>query len=143
MSRSSRGAAMIVAAAVAGSTPAALAAAVLLRAPRSARRAEVVTVAASHLITGAYALTLVSDSHPANGVSCVARLSSTRSTIGGAVKLRGTVPARLTCYQGSAISLGRIATATGAYHLVVAEPTGPAGFDASGSFARSALRITG
>lgn len=114
-----------------------------ITAPRTARIGQRITVSAHGLISGDYALTLVSDSHITNGGSCVARLSPTRATTAGTVRLSGTIPAKLTCYQAASINLGRVAAAIGGYHLVVAEPTAPDGFDAKGSFVRSALRITG
>jgi hypothetical protein len=119
------------------------AASATIRGPRTAEIGDRVTVSARGLIKGGYALTLVSDSHITNGGSCVARLSATAATKAGAVTLRGTVPAKLTCYQAASINLGRVATAIGGYHLVVAEPSAPDGFDTKGSFVRSALRITG
>ncbi len=128
--------------AVAGLAVPAWAAAGRLVAPRSAKVGAAVTVHASGLINGRYALTLVSDSHPTRGASCVARLSKSKATSGGAVTLSGTIPRKLACYQGLATSLGAVPTAAGSYHLVVAEPTAPAGFDARGSFVRSALHVT-
>jgi hypothetical protein len=142
MPRPRRDAAFIVAALIGVLAPAAWAAGSRVRAPKTARVGATVTVHATGLITGSYALTLVSDSHPARGASCVARLSKSKVTWSGAVTLRGVIPSQLTCYQGVANALGRVATATGAYHLVIAEPTAPAAFDARGSFIRSALRVT-
>ena len=110
--------------------------------PRAAKVGATVTVHASGLVKGSYALTLVSDSHPARGVSCVARLSRSRPAHHGSVTLSGAVPRQLTCYQGLATSLGAVPTAAGGYHLVVAEPTAPAGFDARASFVRSALHLS-
>ena len=114
-----------------------------IHAPRTATIGGRVTVRASGLIKGAYALTLVSDSHPTSDGSCVARLSATTHTRAGAVTLSGTIPAKLTCYRAASIELGRVNTPKGGYHLVIAEPTAPDGFDASGSFVRSPLTITG
>jgi len=129
--------------AVGASAASAVGASAVLRAPRTAGVGQAVSVRATGLIAGRYALTLVSDAHPVRGASCVARLSATRATSRGSVTLHGTIPRELTCYQGSAISLGKVATRAGGYHLVVAEPTAPAGFDARGSYARSPLQITG
>jgi hypothetical protein len=139
MPRSSRRAALIVALAAAWLP--AWAAAEALQAPKSASVGAEVTVHASGLLKGSYALTLVSDSHPARGVSCVARLSRSKAASAGAVTLGGTIPVRLHCYQGLAGSLGAVPTKPGAYRLVVAEPTAPAGFDARASFVSSALGI--
>jgi len=119
------------------------AASAVLHAPSTAAVGGVVSVRATGLIAGRYALTLVSDTHPVRGAACVARLSAARATSGGSVTLRGSIPPKLTCYQAAAILLGKVATRAGGYHLVVAEPTAPDGFDARGSYARSALRITG
>ena len=141
MRRPRRRAAFVVVAVIGALAPAAWAAE-SVRAPKTAQVGAAVTVHASGLIRGSYALTLVSDAHPAHGVSCLARLSRSRGTHSGAVTLSGIVPRQLTCYQGFANALGRIATAAGRYHLVVAEPTAPAGFDARGSFVRSALHVT-
>jgi hypothetical protein len=127
----------------AASAVGASAASAVLQAPSTAGVGQTVSVRATGLIAGRYALTLVADAHPVRGASCVARLSATRAANGGSVTLRGTIPRELTCYQGSAISLGKVATRAGGYHLVVAEPTAPAGFDARGSDARSALQISG
>ena len=110
--------------------------------PKSAKVGAAVTVHASGLIRGSYALTLVADSHPARGASFVARLSKSQATRQGAVTLSGTIPRKLVCYQGLATLLGAVPTAVGSYHLVVAEPTAPAGFDARGSFVRSAVHVT-
>ena len=142
MSRHGRTAAFIVPLALWGLAAAAWAAGPRVLAPGSAKVGAAITVHASGLVRGSYALTLVSDSHPARGVSCVARLSRSRPAPHGSVTLSGTVPRQLTCYQGLATSLGAVPTATGRYHLVVAEPTAPAGFDARASFVRAALHLT-
>jgi hypothetical protein len=142
MRRPGRSAPLIGVLAVAFAAVPAWAAAGRLAAPRSAKIGAAVTVHASALISGRYALTLVADAHPAQGASCVARLSKSKASSGGAVTLSGTIPRRLVCYQGLATWLGAVPTAAGDYHLVVAEPTAPAGFDARGSFVRSALRVT-
>jgi hypothetical protein len=113
-----------------------------MTAPSSARIGAAVTVHASGLIKGRYALTLVADFHPARGASCVARIAPPLATRRGAVTLSGPIPRRLVCYQGLATALGPVPTTEGSYHLVVAEPVAPAGFTARGSFLRSALHLT-
>jgi hypothetical protein len=142
MSRPGRSAPFIVGLALCLLAATAWAAGGRVLAPGTAKVGATITIHASRLVKGSYALTLVSDSHPARGVSCVARLSRSRTAQHGSVTLRGTVPRQLTCYQGLATSLGAVPTATGRYHLVVAEPTAPAGFDARASFVRSALHLT-
>jgi hypothetical protein len=142
MSRPGRSAPLIVVLALGLLAATAWAAGGRVLAPRTAKVGATVTVHASGLVRGSYALTLVSDSHPAHGVSCVARLSRSRTAHHGSVTLSGSVPRQLTCYQGLATSLGAVPTAAGGYHLVVAEPTAPAGFDARASFVRSTLHLT-
>lgn len=73
----------------------------------------------------------------------MAQLSVTKHTGAGGVTLSVTIPAKLTCYQAASIELGRVHSPEGGYHPVVAEPTAPDGFDASGSYVRSPLKLTG
>ena len=107
----------------------------------SARVGTILTVRAHDLEPGRYALTLVSDDRPTRQGSCLARMADPTRTHGGKVTLSGKVPRRLTCYEGNGTKLGRVKVTPGAYHLVVAVPDGPAGFDADHSFVRRALRI--
>ena len=117
-------------------------AAPVLRAPAGARVGAAVTVRASGLRNGRYVLTLVSDRHPARGVSCLARLSRASAAAGGVVRLRGTIPARIVCYQGLSTRLGAVPTTPGRYQLTVAVPIAPSGFDGGRSFVRAAIRIS-
>ncbi len=114
----------------------------IVSAPTSAHVGSTVTVRAVGLTAGRYALTVVSDTHPRHNASCVARLSTLVAEQGGSVTLHGSIPARLYCYQGASTHLGRVATVAGSYHLIVAQPNGPDGFNGSASFVRAPLRIT-
>ena len=121
--------------------PAARPATPRLRAPTRASIGSTVTVHATGLRSGRYALSLVSASHPQHGVSCLARLGASAPTVAGAVTLRGTIPAKIVCYQGLSTRLGAVPTTAGRYELTVAVPIAPAGFDGSLSFVRSPVQI--
>jgi hypothetical protein len=112
-------------------------------APSKAHVGDSVSASASGLKTGRYALTLVSDSRPGLHAACVARIAGPHRTSGGAVELEGRIPRRLTCWENDSVRLGRVKVTPGAYHLIVAVPDGPSGFNASFSFLRRALRIVG
>jgi uncharacterized protein (DUF2141 family) len=120
---------------------AAVAAAAKLTAPSKASVGDSVTAHASGLKSGSYALTLVSDSQPAQGAYCVKRLTGRHATSGGKVTLTGTIPARVTCYQGNGAKLGSEKVAPGGYHLIVSVPNGPTGSNGKFSFVRRALKI--
>jgi hypothetical protein len=119
--------------------PAAIAA--KLSSPRSAQVGDKVTAKASGLKAGRYALTLVSDERPTPRAFCVARIGKRHKSSKGRVKIRATIPKRLTCYEGNGAELGRVQTTPGAYHLIVSVPRGPTGSSGKYSFARRALTI--
>lgn len=113
-----------------------------LSAPRTARVGDAITATATGLKSGRrYALTLVSDSHPGPRASCVARVGKTAPAPAGKVTISGTIPARLTCWENDSVRLGRVKVTPGAYHLVVAVPDGPSGFNVKYSFVRRALTV--
>ena len=118
-----------------------LATAPILVAPPTARIGATVTAKASGLKPGAYALTLVWDKSPGLHGACVARLATARA-VAGHVRLSGRIPRKLTCWENDSVRLGVVGTAPGPYHLIVAVPDGPSGFDVRYSFVRRAIRIT-
>jgi hypothetical protein len=115
--------------------------AVALGATSSAHVGDIVTMRAHDLKAGRYSLTLVSDHRPTKRSACVAKLSPRRRTSAGKVTLAGTIPERLTCWENDSVRLGRVKVTPGAYHLIVAVPDGPSGFDVRYSFVRRALTI--
>ena len=120
--------------------PAALAA--KLSSPRSAKVGDVVSVTATGVKNGGrYALTIVADERPTPRAFCVARIGKRHKPTKGRVKLRGTIPKRLTCYEGNGEELGRVRTSPGSYHLIVSVPRGPTGSSGKYSFVRRALTI--
>jgi hypothetical protein len=120
--------------------PAALAA--KLSSPKSAHVGDSVTVKASGLDGGRYALTLVADDRPTPRAFCVARLGKRhKASSSGRVSISGRIPAKLTCYEGNGSKLGRVETSPGAYHLIVSVPRGPTGSSGNHSFVRRAFKI--
>jgi hypothetical protein len=110
-------------------------------APRKADVGDVVFAQAKGVKHGNYALILVLDRQPtANGV-CLRRLGERHESNDGRVGFRARVPKHLVCWQGNGTKLGTIRTRPGKYHLIVAVPAGPAGYDARFSFVRHKLRI--
>jgi hypothetical protein len=107
-----------------------------LSSPRSAKVGEKVTATATGLKKGRYALTLVADERPTPRAFCVKRIGKRQNTEKGA-----RIPKRLTCFEGNGEELGSVATAPGAYHLVVSVPRGPTGSSGKYSFVRRALKI--
>jgi hypothetical protein len=112
-----------------------------LSSPRSAKVGEKVTATATGLKKGRYALTLVADERPTPRAFCVKRIGKRQNTEKGRVRLSARIPKRLTCFEGNGEELGSVATAPGAYHLVVSVPRGPTGSSGKYSFVRRALKI--
>jgi hypothetical protein len=109
--------------------------------PSTAHVGDQVTAEARGLKSGRYALTLVSDDQPAQRAYCVKRLTKRHATVGGKVTLTGTIPKRITCYQGNGPKLGTVKVTPGGYHLLVSVPNGPTGSNGSFSFVRHSLKI--
>jgi hypothetical protein len=130
---------MIVAVLVVVLPAAALAAKV--SAPRHARVGDSITTRASGLKPGRYAVTLALDNTAGRRTACVSRLGHLQDSVGGRVKVTGKIPRKLKCWENNSVKLGRVATTPGAYHLIVAVPDGPSGFDGKHSFVRRALTI--
>ena len=119
----------------------ALASGARLSAPSRAHVRQVVKATASNLKPGRYALTLASDETLMH-MACVARVGRKHLAVDGVVRLQGRIPRRLTCYENDSVKLGTVHVTPGHYHLIVAVPDGPSGFNAQNSFARKAIRIT-
>src|SRR4051794_39327975 len=119
--------------------PVALAAKV--SAPRKARVGDSITTKASGLKSGRYAVTLALDNTAGPRTACVSRLGHLQDSVGGRVKITGKIPRKLTCWENDSVKLGRVATSPGSYHLIVAVPNGPSGFDGKHSFVRRKLTI--
>jgi hypothetical protein len=111
-----------------------------ISAPSSARIGHAVRVSGTNLKSARYSLTVVYDKPPARNARCLADVGRSRHSRAGRVVLRGTIPHRLTCYQGLNVKLGTVAIAPGAYHFVVGEKVGPAGWG-DASFLRRAVRL--
>ena len=109
--------------------------------PSTAHVGDQVTVKASGLKAGRYVLTLVSDDQPTPRSFCVKHLTKRHKTVGGKVTLTGTIPKRITCYQGNGPKLGTVEVTPGGYHLLVSVPDGPTGSNGKFSFVRRALKI--
>ena len=112
-----------------------------LKSPKKAHVGDSVTANASGLKAGRYALTLASDSTPGPRAACVARVAGLKRAVDGKVELTGDIPAHVRCWENNSVKLGRVKVTPGAYHLIVAKPDGPSGFDAQHSFVRRALTI--
>jgi hypothetical protein len=121
----------------------AFAASATLSAPSTAHVGDTVKAKASGLKDGRYALRLVADKQPNKNAYCLKRLTKRHATVNGKVTLKGTIPARLTCYQGNGPKLGTVKVTPGSYHLLVSVPFGPTGSSANYSFVRRALKIKG
>ena len=109
--------------------------------PATARIGTMVRVAATGVSAARYTLTVVYDRPPAHNARCLADVGSPVTSRGGTVVLKGTVPTMLTCYQGTSIKLGSVATAPGAYHFVVGRKLAPNGWDADATFLRRGVRL--
>ena len=112
-----------------------------LSAPSTARIGHKVRVSGTGLTSARYSLTLVYDKPPARNARCLADVGTSKHSRNGSVVLTGTIPHRLTCYQGLNVKLGTVRTGTGAYHFVVGLKVGPAGWG-DASFLRKAVRVT-
>jgi hypothetical protein len=131
------GAAVVIAAALA----AGMAFAAKVSAPKTARVGDLVTTTASGLKAGRYAVTLTLDHTAGRRTACVSRLGHLQDTTGGRVKITGKIPRKLTCWENDSVRLGKVKTTPGSYHLIVAVPDGPSGFNGKYSFVRRALTI--
>jgi hypothetical protein len=109
--------------------------------PRKAEVGQWVYASASGLKSGRYGLFLVADARPTPHSACLAHLGERERTRKHHVYLGGKIPKRLTCYEGINQKLGTVKTRPGRYHLVVAVPVGPAGFDGAKSFVRKKFKI--
>lgn len=88
-----------------------------------------------------YALTLAADATTSRLTACVARLATSRvSTTSPSFTVR--IPRTLHCWENDSLSLGKIKTTPGRYHLIVAVPDGPSGFSGAATFIRRPIRIT-
>ncbi len=112
-------------------------------APRKAQVGDSITTKASGLKSGRYSVTLSLDNTAGRRTACVSRLGHFQETVNGHVKITGKIPRKLTCWENNSVKLGRVATTPGAYHLIVAVPDGPSGFDGKHSFVRRKLTIDG
>jgi hypothetical protein len=112
-------------------------------APKSASVGDLVTTSANGLKPGRYAVTLTLDHTAGPRTACVSRLGHLQDTVKGRVKITGKIPRRLTCWENDSVRLGRVRTTPGSYHLIVAVPDGPSGFNGKYSFVRRAFKITG
>jgi hypothetical protein len=122
-------------------TAAAIASGPRLSSPDKSHIGGKVTVKATGLKAGRYGLSLVSDDQPGRHAACVAHLGRRHPAQDGEVRLRGRIPGKLTCYENNSVRLGTVSVTPGAYHLIVAVPDGPAGFNARNSFVRRPLTI--
>jgi len=109
--------------------------------PSSASVGDAVTAKASGLKPGRYALTLALAEQPARGAFCVKRLTRRHAAVGGKLSLTGTIPKRVTCYQGNGAKLGTVKVTPGKYYLIVSVPYGPTGSNGQFSFVRHSLKI--
>jgi hypothetical protein len=114
-----------------------------LKAPSKAQVGDKVTAKASGLKSGKYTLRIVADDQPQGARSfCAARLAGPKQTTkSGRVKLRGTIPKKLSCYENNSVRLGKVKVTPGSYHLLVAVQFGPTGSEPKHSFVRRALTI--
>ena len=131
---------LLVLAVVLATVPA-VAFAAKVSAPRTARVGDSITTKARGLKAGRYAVTLALDNTAGPRTACVSRLGHLQDSVGGRVKITGKIPRKLTCWENNSVKLGRVATSPGSYHLIVAVPNGPSGFDGDGSFVRRKLTI--
>jgi hypothetical protein len=110
-------------------------------APKRADVGDLVFAHAKGVKHGNYALFLVLDRRPTTNGACVRRLGERHESNDGSVAFRARVPKHLVCWENNSVKLGTIRTRPGKYHLVVAVPAGPAGYDTRFSFVRHKLKI--
>ncbi len=125
-------------------TATALAASATLRAPREVRVGERVTATASDLVPGHYRLYIAMTSSQGGGgqpINCLAAVSARVNVPDGDRTFRGTIPSKLTCYQGTKI--GTVRTTPGAYRFQVASPIAAGKFSARKSFVKRRVTVTG
>jgi len=118
--------------------PAVALAKLTLTAPDRARVGQTIHVVAHGLTRARNAVTLQLDHTAARRVACIVRLGRAPSA-STTLDVRVAIPDTLTCWTNGIIRGGTIDVRPGGYHLVVAKPTGPAGF--SGPVVRRALKI--
>jgi len=115
-----------------------------LRAPREVRVGETVTATARNLVPGHYRLYIAMTTSQSGGgqaINCLAAVSARVNVPSGDRTLRGKVPAKLTCYQGTKI--GTVRTTPGAYRFQVASPIAAGKFSARKSFVKRRVTVTG
>ena len=132
---------LIAVLALTGLTAATALAADLDSSPRKADVGDVVFAHAKGVKHGNYGLFLVLDARPTANGACVRRLGERHESNDGSVSFAARVPKHLVCWENNSVKLGTIRTRPGKYHLVVAVPAGPAGYDARFSFVRHKLKI--
>ncbi len=110
-------------------------------APRKADVGDLVFAHAKEVKHGRYGLFLVLDARPTTNGACVRRLGERHESENGNVSFAARVPKHLVCWENNSVKLGTIRTRPGKYHLVVAVPAGPAGYDVRFSFVRHKLTI--
>ena len=110
-------------------------------APRKADVGDLVFAHAKDVKHGRYALFLVLDRRPTTNGACVRRLSERHESNDGSVSFAARIPKHLVCWENNSVKLGTIRTRPGRYHLIVAVPAGPAGYDVRFSFVRHKLTI--
>src|SRR5947208_4800654 len=110
-------------------------------APKKADVGDVVFAHAKHVKKGRYSLFLVLDRRPTTNGACVRRIGERHRSDEGNVSFSARIPKHLVCWENNSVKLGTIRTRPGRYHLVVAVPAGPAGYDVRFSFVRHKLRI--
>jgi hypothetical protein len=109
--------------------------------PKKAEVGDAVFARATHLKKGRYALFIVADRRPTLHSACVRRLTKRHRTDEHSVSFRAHVPKHLTCWENNSVRLGTVRTRPGRYHLIVAVPDGPAGYNVRFSFARHKFRV--
>lgn len=108
-------------------------------APSQARVGQTIHVVAHGLSHARNAVTLALDHTASSRITCVARLGIAPAA-STTLDLRVKIPSKVTCYTNAVVRGGTIAVRPGAYHLVVAKPTGPAMFSGD-KFVRRAIKL--
>lgn len=114
-----------------------------LKAPSEATIGSRLSVTAGDLRPGRYSLTLALNLSERD-TSCVAQIGGTAKPTGSgrSITLAGKVPKTLSCYADPNKPLGTSPLTPGSYHLIVGETIAPAGWSATASFVRAALKVT-
>ncbi len=144
MTRSSLVPAALLATLASGAAVAVAAPTPTLRAPRDVRVGQAVTATARDLVPGHYRLYIAMTTSQGEGgrsIDCLAAVSPRVNVPSGDRTFRGKIPAKLTCYQGTAV--GTVRTTPGAYRFQVASPIAAGRFSARKSFVKRRVRVTG